>query len=32
MPSGDVSRVWFPEMLDELKHQWNCSLSWEADV
>jgi hypothetical protein len=30
MPSGDASRVWFPEMLDALKQQWNSSLSWEA--
>jgi hypothetical protein len=30
MPSGDASRAWFPEMLNELERQWNNSLSWEA--
>ena len=29
MPSGDSTRVWFPEMLDELQKQWSKSLSWE---
>lgn len=29
MPDGDTPRVWFPEMLDELKEQWNAFLSWE---
>jgi hypothetical protein len=29
MPSGDSTRVWFPEMLVELQMQWSKSLSWE---
>jgi hypothetical protein len=29
MPSGDSTRVWFPEMLDELQKQWSKTLSWE---
>lgn len=29
MPSGDATRVWFPEMLDELQKQWSKALSWE---
>lgn len=30
MPAGDATRVWFPEMLDELKLKWNKDLPWEA--
>ena len=30
MPAGDSTRVWFPEMLEELKKQWSKSLGWEA--
>lgn len=29
MPSGDSTRVWFPEMLVELQKQWSRTLSWE---
>ncbi len=29
MPAGDTTRVWFPEMLEELERQWSTSLSWE---
>ena len=32
MPAGDATRVWFPEMLDELKLKWNKDLSWEEWV
>ena len=28
MPSGDAQRVWFPEMLEELKTSWSESMSW----
>ena len=27
--SGGSTRVWFPEMLDELQKQWRKSLNWE---
>ena len=29
MPSGDAQRVWFPEMLEELKTAWSSSMSWD---
>ena len=29
MPSGDAQRVWFPEMLEELKTTWSSSISWD---
>lgn len=29
MPSGDAQRVWFPEMLEELKTSWSKTMSWE---
>jgi hypothetical protein len=29
MPSGDSTRVWFPEMLAELQKLWSKALSWE---
>ena len=29
MPSGDRSRVWFPEMLDRLRREWRESLAWD---
>ena len=32
MPSGDSQRVWFPEMLEKLKADWNPSLSWEEQI
>src|SRR5205085_12002356 len=28
MASGDAQRVWFPEMLDELRRRWSASLTW----
>lgn len=32
MASGDATRVWFPEMLDELKNRWNKSMKWESAI
>jgi hypothetical protein len=29
MPAGDAQRVWFPEMLEELRLFWTESTSWE---
>jgi hypothetical protein len=29
MPPGDAQRVWFPEMIDELKARWSSSMTWE---
>lgn len=29
MPTGDAQRVWFPEMLEELKKSWSSSMSWD---
>ena len=29
MPSDDAQRVWFPEMLEELKTAWLSSMSWD---
>ena len=29
MPAGDAQRVWFPEMLEELKTFWSSSTSWD---
>jgi len=29
MPAGDAQRVWFPEMLEELKCTWSRAMSWE---
>ena len=29
MPAGDVQRVWFPEMLDELKTFWSQKTTWD---
>jgi hypothetical protein len=29
MPSGDAQRVWFPEMLEELKTSWSEAMSWD---
>ena len=28
MPSGDVQRVWYPEMLEELLRSWSSTMSW----
>lgn len=30
MPSGDAQRVWFPEMVDRLRSQWQDGLSIDA--
>lgn len=29
MPAGDAQRIWFPEMLDELKRTWSRAIAWE---
>ena len=29
MPAGDAQRVWFPEMIEELKRFWGRTMSWE---
>jgi len=29
MPAGDPQRVWFPEMIDDLKTNWSSSMKWE---
>jgi len=29
MPAGDAQRVWFPEMIEDLKVHWSSSMSWE---
>ena len=29
MPAGDAQRVWFPEMLEELKASWSKTMSWD---
>ena len=29
MPSGDAQRVWFPEMIEELKTTWSNAMSWD---
>ena len=28
MAAGDAQRVWYPEMLDELKTRWTPGMSW----
>jgi hypothetical protein len=28
MPAGDAQRVWFPEMIEELKTSWSETMSW----
>lgn len=30
MVQADAQRVWFPEMIDQLRAQWNQDLSFEA--
>jgi len=30
MPPGDAQRVWFPEMLDDLRSFWSEEIAWEA--
>ncbi len=29
MPAGDAQRVWFPEMIDELRLTWSSEMTWE---
>ena len=29
MAAGDAQRVWFPEMLDDLRAAWSASMSWD---
>lgn len=29
MPAGDAQRVWFPEMLEELRSMWSSAMTWE---
>jgi len=29
MPAGDAQRVWFPEMLDDLRSFWSKEAAWE---
>jgi hypothetical protein len=28
MASGDNTRVWFPEMLEELPNMWHPGMTW----
>ncbi len=30
MPAGDAQRVWFPEMLDDLRSFWFKKIAWET--
>lgn len=32
MPSGDAQRIWFPEMIEDLKTKWTPSTTWEEFV
>jgi len=32
MAAGDAQRVWFPEMIDQLRSQWHQSMSFDAIV
>src|SRR5260370_34235935 len=32
MAAGDAQRVWFPEMIDQLRSQWHKSMSFDAIV
>lgn len=29
MAAGDAQRVWFPEMLDDLRATWSASMTWD---
>jgi len=29
MPAGDAQRVWFPEMIDELRLAWSADMTWD---
>ena len=28
MPAGDAQRVWFPEMIEDLKRSWSKAMNW----
>lgn len=28
MPAGDAQRIWFPEMITQLKDEWNQPMPW----
>ncbi len=28
-PAGDAQRVWFPEMIEELKRSWSKAMDWK---
>lgn len=30
MAAGDAQRVWFPEMLDDLRAAWSASMTWDG--
>lgn len=32
MPAGDAQRVWFPEMLGQLRSTWTQTMSWPEIV
>ena len=32
MPSGDGNRIWFPEMIEMLRSQWNASMAFPGFV
>ena len=32
MPAGDAQRVWFPEMLDELRGVWRPGIPWQEVI
>ena len=32
MPAGDAQRVWFPEMLEQLRSTWSRTLTWPEVV
>ena len=29
MPAGDAQRVWFPEMIEELRSTWSSAMTWD---
>jgi hypothetical protein len=32
MASGDASKAWFPEMLEELKSKWKKTMKWDSVI
>lgn len=32
MPAGDAQRVWFPEMLEQLRSTWSRTMTWPEVV